>query len=299
MNLALNDSTDNAYAARDGDSIHASLSWINNTASSISNASISVKLSGEALDKTSVSVTDGGYYDSSTNTITWDKKTTQALEQVKTGDTGRMSFNFVVKNVDKGLPQVNIDASAEGDRVSESNVPDQVNSTVSKVVKITSDLRLASKAIYFSGPFENSGPIPPKADNTTTYTIVWTVTNTKSNISNAQVKATLPSYVSWNNAVSPSSENITYDSVSGDVVWNLGNVSAGAGFGESKREVSFQVSLKPSITQVGSSPVIISSQTLSGVDNFAEAEVKDVRNPLTTHLSNDPNFSENDDKVQR
>ena len=151
--------------------------------------------------------------------------------------------------------------------------------------------------MYFTGPFENSGPVPPKAEQETTYSIVWTVTNNLNNVSGAKVIAKLPSYMAWNNVTSPSSENISYDSVTGEVVWNLGAVSAETGFSKSKREVAFQVTLKPSLTQIGSSPNIIEEQILSGKDDYSDIQVTDRRNDLNIRLVDDPGFTEGDDVV--
>ena len=298
MNLTLDDSNSSEYVVKDGQSIQATLSWVNNTLSTISNAEIRVNFSGTSLDQSSVRTSDGGFYDSLQNAIIWDNKVNPSLAEIKAGDVGKLNFNFIVRDTQKGVQQVNLDVGAKGQRVSESNVGQEINSSISRVVKLASDFRLASKASYFTGAFENSGPIPPKAEQETTYTINWVITNTSNDVSGAKVTATLPSYIKWNNLVSPSSEKISYDSVTGEVVWDVGSVPAGTGFAKSKKEVSFQITLKPSISQVDSSPVLVSSQILSGTDNFAGAEVKDSRSPLNTRLVGDDGFTDNDEKVQ-
>ena len=286
------------YAVTDGQTVHGNIDWVNNTVGTISNAEFSVVLSGKPLDESSVVLSNGGFYDSSTNTITWDKKTNNELASLSPGDSGKLGFSFSVHNVSSGDPKIDVAVSVKGQRTSESSVEQEINSSVSKIVKLTSDLHLASQALYFTGPFQNSGAMPPQSEKPTTYTIVWTVTNTTNGVSNAKVSATLPSYVSWNNKISPSSEEITYDSVTGDIVWNVGKVQASAGFSKPKREVAFQVTLKPSVTQVGTSPVLISTQTLTGTDNYAQAEIKDSRSSLTTRLTDDAGFNSNDEQVQ-
>ena len=297
--LSLDQSNANEYAVKDNQAIHASLDWVNNTSSVISNAEIEAVLSGEIFDRTSVNVSDGGFYDSSKNTITWNKKTNSALAELKPGDAGKFNFSFNVRSDSaKNNPQMSVDINARGQRVSENNVEEDIQSTVSRKINLTTDLGLASQAFYFTGPFENSGPMPPQAEKETTYTITWVVTNTKNNVSNAKVVATLPSYVSWNNVISPSSEKISFDSVTGGLVWDVGNVPAQTGFSNPKREVSFQITLKPSISQVDSSPVLIGTQTLTGYDNFANTEVDDTRSALTTRLGEDGQFTSDDERVQ-
>ena len=299
VTLSFDQNDSDNYAVKDGQVVHATLDWVNNTASVISNAEMEAVLSGNIFDKTSVGVSDGGFYDSSKNTITWNKKTNDVLGNLKPGDTGRFNFNFTVNGSGaKDGPQMNVDINTHGQRVSENNAEEDMQSTVSKKINLTTDLGLASQAFYFTGPFENSGPLPPKAENETTYTVTWVVTNTSNSISNAKVVTTLPSYVSWNNLVSPSSEDVSFDSVTGNLVWNIGNVPAQTGFSNPKKEVSFQITVKPSVSQVGTSPVIVGTQTLTGFDNFANADVKDVRSALTTRLTESGQYTSNDDEVQ-
>lgn len=295
--LTFGQSEGDIYSARDGETVHAEVSWVNNTSNTIANSEFNVYLSGAPLDESSVFVSDGGFYDSSKNIITWNKKTNNNLAEMYPGDTGKLSFTFVLR-AGKGDPQVKVDVSAKGQRISESNVAQEINSNISKVVKLTSDLHLASQAVYFVSPLENSGPIPPRSEQETTYTIIWTVTNTINTISGAKVSARLPSYVSWNNVKTPSSEKITFDSVGGEVVWDVGNVPIDTGFSKPKREVAFQITLKPSITQVDSTPILLSPQVLVGHDNYANTEVRDERSSLTTRLTGDVGFTESDDKVR-
>jgi len=68
----------------------------------------------------------------------------------------------------------------------------------------------------------NTGPVPPKVEQPTTYTVVWTVDNTSSAVGNAKVTATLPPHVKWLNETSPSGESVSYDQNSGLVTWEIG-----------------------------------------------------------------------------
>ena len=48
--------------------------------------------------------------------------------------------------------------------------------------------------IINGGTFTNTGPIPPKAEAETTYTVTWAVTNPLNNLTDVRVSAILPSY---------------------------------------------------------------------------------------------------------
>ena len=296
--LSFNNSTSDEYPSSDGDQISAVVEWVNNTQEALANAQVMVIFSGDILDPSSVLVSNGGFYDSSQNTITWTKRESDDLSDIPPGGKGRLSFNFSVRNSSKSASQLKVDVGVKAERVSENNVEEQINSATSKMVKLATGLHLASSALHFTGPFESSGPVPPKANTETTYSIVWTVTNNLNNVSDAKVKAKLPTYVSWANVILPSSENISFDSVTGDVVWNIGDVPAETGFSKPKKEVAFQVVLKPSVTQVNSSPVLVADQTLTGKDNYVNIQVTDKRNSLDTRLINDTGFIDGGDSVQ-
>ncbi len=297
VSLTLNNSDTPEYASSDGSSINGVIDWVNNTQEAISNAEVLAIFSGDILDPSSVSVSNGGFYDSSQNTITWDKRGESSLGQIPPGGRGKLQFNFVVRNSNKNVAQLKLDVGVKAERVSEDNVEQNINSATSKIVKLTTGLHLASQVLYFTGPFENSGPIPPKTEEETSYTVVWTVTNTLNNVSNAKVIAKLPSYISWNNIISPSSERLSFDSVTGDIVWDIGDVGAEAGFSKPKKEVAFQVTLKPSANQVGQNPNLVGEQILTGKDNYSEAQVTDRRNALDTRLVNDTGFKMGDETV--
>jgi hypothetical protein len=298
VELTINDSKNDEYGAPEGSTINAVIDWVNNTQEALANAEVIAVLSGDILDSSSVSVSSGGFFDSSQNTITWDKRGTPNLEEIRPNGSGRFSFNFIVNNAKKKSLQLKVDVGVKAQRVSVDNVEEQINSVASKIVKLTTGLHLASKVLYYTGPLENSGPMPPKAETETTYTVVWTVTNNLNEVSNAKVTAKLPPYVSWNNIISPSSEKVSYDSVTGDIVWDIGDVLAEAGFAKPKREVAFQITLKPSTTQVESIPSLLGEQVLTGKDNYSSVRVTDKRSPLNTSLVNDSGFIEGNDRVQ-
>lgn len=297
VGLTLNNSSADEYASPDGGSIDSFIEWTNNTQEALTNAEVVAIFSGEILDESSVAVQNGGYFDSSKNTISWDKRTNSSLEKIPPGGRGRLAFDFKVRNTKKDALQLKIDVGVKAQRVSENNVEQQIDSATSKIIKLTTGLHLASKALYSIGPFENSGPIPLKAEQETTYSIVWTVTNNLNNVSGAKVVAKLPTYITWKSLTSPSSEKISFDSITGDVVWDLGAVSSETGFSKPKREVAFQVGLKPSANQINTIPALLGDQTLTGKDDYSDAQVTDKRNPLTAKLVEDSGYKEGDEIV--
>ena len=156
---------------------------------------------------------------------------------------------------------------------------------------------LPAQALYYSGAFKNEGPIPPKVEQKTTYTIVWSLSNTANNISKAQVSSTLPPWMRFISLSPGSTEILNYDDSTKGIIWNVGMIPAGTGITEADREVSFQVELNPSLSQVGTMPVIINDTTLTGHDDFANVDVIVNKTSLSTRLLNDPSFPPNGERV--
>lgn len=297
----LNGDDSQEYISYGGEDIRVDVTWVNNLPTKVIDASIEAVIIGEAFDKSSVSV-DRGFYDSSKNSVTWNKDSIPELYSLETGQSGRMSFTFSPKVSSSGQyavenPKISLKINVKGKRVSESETPEEAGSVTEKIIKVNSDLKLASRAVYYAGPFQNTGPIPPRAEQETTYTILWTVTNSSNYVSNAKVKAFLPSYVKWLGVVSPQSEKIYYNALNGEISWELGDVSPKTGEPGKTREVAFQVSLLPSTSHVGKTPEIISNIVLSGIDNFTGAEIRDQKGSLTTSLSTDPRADKNSGQV--
>ena len=280
-----------------------SISWFNNLSTSISNMSITAKLSGSAYDKSAVQP-DQGYFNSATNEITWNPQTTSGFASVGAGENGTVSFSVVPKDtstVDRAVvnPVVVVTASVTGNRTQESNVPETLSSVVSKTTRVSSNVALTGRLVRTVGPFTNTGPVPPKVEQLTTYTVIWTVDNTSSSVTDAKVTATLPAYVKWLKNVSPTSESVTYDENSGLITWNIGNVSTYTVSSSRRREVSFQIAFQPSINQADQSPTLVNQATLIGVDSFTNTQLQSLQDYLTTRFSTDPGYREGQATVVR
>lgn len=302
IELALDGSSAGDYVSKSGRIIRADVFWKNNLAIPIQDAEILVKFKGDILNKSSVSV-DGGFYRSVDNTVIFNKSNNPSLSLISPGQSGNLSFSFGVLNSYSGgeilfkNPSLSLDIIASGKRLQGGNVPQEVLYSATKVVKVVTDTRLNSRAVYSVGPFQNTGSIPPKVDKETTYTVIWTVINTSNKVKNAKVSATLPIYAKWLSKMAPEGENISYNVQNSEIVWELGDIEAGAGIDSHAREVAFQISFLPSVSQIGSSPIILNGAVLTGADEFTSVRIEDARPALDISLKTDPDFKYSDDKV--
>lgn len=290
VSLALNRDTADTVIARAGTAVAGQLSWVNTLATPVTDAEIRVKISGEALDPSRVSSANG-FYRSSDTTVVYNRDTASGLGALQPGDTGIGSFTAPMKtgaamNALRN-PTMTFVISVSGKRLSESGVPETVTSSVTKTVKVSTDLTLTSRAVRTIGSFTNTGPWPPVADQPTTYTILWSAANTVNSVGGARVTTTLPSYVTFTGAVSPADGSVVYNASTREVSWSIGDMPAGT----TARNASFQVSLLPSASQQGTSPVLVYPQTITGTDRFVQKQVTGSASDLTTKTTTDPAYN--------
>lgn len=277
--------------------IPAQIEWFNNLPDAVTDVEIRVKFSGIIFDKNSVDP-DEGLFKSADNEIIWNTQTTQELSRVGAGSSGRVSFNFTPRaQINQTNPTMKVDVSISAKRVSEENVPEKLVSSALRNIKIASNAGLSAVIVRSSGPFQNTGPIPPQAEQTTTYTVIWSIANSTSNIANAEVRSTLPAYVKWVGKVSPDSEQVKYNSRDGSIVWLAGDIPANTASG-ARKEVAFQIALEPSVSQIGKSLLtLVNESSFKAIDIFTSTEIESERSALTTRFSTDPQFKNGDEVV--
>lgn len=285
-----------------GDEVKGEVVWQNNLDVPIDHVSIQAHLSGNILNQYSV-VTQNGFYRSSDNTMLWDESTLSDLKEILPGESGTVQFTLSTLapttqvNTNFRQPSVALALDIKGSRVNESNVPETITSTVSRQIQVSSGLTMNTSIVRSVGPFVNTGPIPPKANQPSTYTVLVTAYNSFNTVNSAVFSTTLPTYVTWLGTISPADPGVTYNPTTREITWPLGDIPAGTGYGSTPRQFAFQVSLLPSISQVGSAPTLVNSQKIAGNDNYTKTVVQNIQSPLSTAFSSDPSFKDGNDRV--
>jgi len=281
--------------------VQVKVSWFNNLPSTVTDAEIAVKLSGTSYDKTLVQA-NGGYFRSATDEIIWNQQTTKQLASIGAGESGEVTFTVIPRDLGSKSkpitnPVVNLSASIAGKRTQETGVSSALKAITSRTVRISTGVTLSGRVVRTVGPIANTGPIPPKAENQTTYTVVWSVDNTVNTVKNAKVTATIPPYVKWTGKISPETEDITIDKDSGLITWNVGNVGTYTAGSSLRKEVYFQLSIEPSVNQIGTAPNLINEANLTAIDSFTNIGVKAAQSYLTTRFSTDSSYREGNESV--
>ena len=304
LSVSANRSTGSSVVVAPATNVNVVVSWQNNLSTPIQDAVIVARLSGIEIDGATV-VSPDGFYRSSDGVVIWDKNTTKgALSNLASGAKGSVSFSFRMPTSDElkkiTNPTLTFTVNAAGKRISEQGVPENLQSTASQRVAVSSDLRVTAQGLYYANPFTSVGPLPPKAGTETTYGIVFTLTNTTNKIENAKLTAILPSYVRWVGIFSPDSENLTFNQNDSGVTWDIGNIEPGVGMdGALPRQSAIAIGFTPSTSQIGQEPPLLQDIKFSGVDSATGQTITRTVQSVTTNIIGDPGFSATNATVVR
>ncbi|MDQ3014438.1 MAG: hypothetical protein M3Q73_01080 [bacterium] len=298
ITISLGESTAKEVTAAPGREVNAHVSVINNMPTQFADVKVEVTFGGNAFSPTSPIVEDA-LYRLPTQTISWDRTIIPTLSLLEPGDKVDFDFEF------SSLPAETLAAIKNGTITINTKVTgtavgsgELITATAPRLVKIQPSFALNSRLFYSSGPFANTGPIPPKAESPTTYTVTWTIVRSPNGGKDAEVRATLPSYVSWTGKTSPGSENITWIPERNEVIWRVGDIPAGS-TGQIAKEASFQVSLTPSFSQIGSLPDLVQNISLRVTDTFTSKPLTIGVPDLTTDLRADSRYTALDGTVRQ
>lgn len=262
----INKSSAHTISSIAGEQVAVRIDWRNTLRDSLRNLVIEAEIDDRYVEAGSVRAT-GGFYQSSTNTITWDRTTSSSLSLVDPLESGSVSFSFRIAdgNTLSGAtnPEIPISITVEASEPQDSGSAREIVNRLERVVRIASDL-VISQTLHHS-----SGPNPPQADTPTTYTVRWVARNSGNDVRSASVRAALPTYVSFVEG----DQGIQFSQLTNEVVWNIGEIEEGGGF-SSSLEKTFVVMFNPSASQVNQAPTLVHDALIEGRDAFTGSVVR-------------------------
>jgi len=303
LSLGIDQDTSNkAAVARPGQVVRVSVNWKNELTTPITDVVFVASLSGLPIEGERVRSNDG-FYRSVDNTVVWDGNTSRGvLKTLAPGASGTVGFEFTTPSEAQletlRNPSINISIRAAADRSDQGNVPQGLESTAIRTIKLLTSASALAQGFYNSNPFGSSGVVPPKVNKETTYAILLTAGNSTNPVEKGKITAQLPPYVRWTGIFSPGTEKLTFDQKNGTVTWDIGTLSAGTGVGGSApRQVAFEIGFTPSSNQIGQTPSLVTNIKLEGKDSFTGTELQQTLPNITTVQPNDPGFVSANAKV--
>ncbi|PIP27916.1 MAG: hypothetical protein COX29_03895 [Candidatus Moranbacteria bacterium CG23_combo_of_CG06-09_8_20_14_all_35_22] len=274
------------------DTLGFEINYKNNGNIGLRDVIVTEKIDSPVLDYSSLKL-DGGSFDIDSKTITWKASDIRSLKNLGASQMGKIFFsirvkdilpvgeekdkNFVIKTVAK-IDSPDVPTPISMNKIISSNA---IN------MKVNSKLAISVKGYYSDQAIPNSGPIPPKVGEETTYTIHWKVLNVSNDISGATVSAILPTNSQMTGNIFPQDANLKYNERTNAVVWTIGNVNSGAGLLSSSPETAFQVKIKPSPDQAGREVGLLGKTVFSAKDLFTEENLLAEAKEKDTNLYED------------
>ncbi|MFZ2193221.1 MAG: hypothetical protein WAV31_03180, partial [Candidatus Moraniibacteriota bacterium] len=239
---------------------------------------VTEKLDGAILDYTKLKF-EGGSFDASSNTVTWKAVDYKELKNLNPGQSGIIRFTAEIKTF---IPLENTDDKnfiiSSLAKIDSPDIPTPVNSN--KIIasntielKLNSKLILNVKGFYNDKDIPNTGPLPPKVGEETTFTLHLTAVNLFNDVSDAKFEASLPTAVVATGKIFPEGSPLVYNERTNSLVWSIGNMSAGAGITSPPKEVAFQIKIKPSVVQSGQEAPFLGKGTFSAKDLFTNKNI--------------------------
>lgn len=285
-----------------GDVLRYAVAYKNTGATGLRDAIVSVQITGKILDFSKINVNSGSY-NSKTGTMTWKASDVPGLANIDPQSGGTVKFSIPVKPIipignklDKNFVVTSI-AKIDSPDIPISNGSDKVIGTNTLELKLASRVLFDTKGYYNDSKIKNTGPIPMKIGAQTTFTIHWSVINVSNDINGAQVISSLPSGVVWTGKVFPASEKVSYNDRTNQIIWNAGNISAGAGVLTPAREIAFQVGVTPQNNQIGEPLVLVNKSVFTATDSFVGRDVTLLGAAKDTQLYEDPSVGYDKGKV--
>ncbi len=271
---------DSQYIANPGDLLHYEIFFRNIGEEPFKDLFLVARLEGRAFDLDTVK-TEFGQFNKGDNSILWDWREVSKLRFLGQADEGKVEFWI---NLKRDLEQT----SPQDKNFALKNIILLSQAREEAETKISSRLEVSQKGYFQDEVFGNTGPLPPRVGENTTYTVIWQVKNYYNDVKNVKVRMILPPQVRLTGEIFPQDARLTFDSQSREIVWEVGDLGPGAGIFNQPPNVSFQVSLTPSLDQRGQTPEIGGTSRISGEDTWVGKILESSSSAINTALPDDP-----------
>ncbi len=291
VSLQIARSSDQEVVLSAGSEPSAVLEIKNTLNETVYDASVLVKVTGNAMADPAI-VSPFGYYDSNTRTLILDTNNYSDMREIPPGVTRRINFSLRLRDDSIATPQAELVVDVKARRINERGVQEEITRSIERSIKISGEQTLQGETGYNVTGFTASGPIPPQVGEDTSYVLSLRLENGSNAVTDGEVTATLPTYVTWQNETRGNG-TVTYNQTDRTVTWRFGDLASHAA-----ATVSMQVSLLPSSQQIGTTPTLLNQQNFRATDRFTGLVVRGSAPALTTEMSREAGHERGNGRVE-
>ena len=274
----------------------------NNLTQSIRDVSIKISFPEELVRLETVRA-ERGFYDVTRRALVWNPASEARLSELAPGEEGTLAFSFELKESFpfRGFADRNI-VFPVTTTITSADSPPELRGVVLEYrdrieFKIESRLLLSARLTYYDSPVPNSGPLPPRIRQTTTYALVLQLSSGTNAVRNVEVKGQLSGGVEWRGAPGDDAGAVSFNPESRELVWRIRELAPGTGALRPHVTAVVQLALTPAENQLHSSPALVRGLRASGEDAFTLTVLDDTVGDLTTELRQDSRSSSGEWRV--
>jgi len=266
------------YTAIPGDLLHYEISFANVGEEPLTDLTLISRLDGKGFDFSSIKAPEGNFT-SGDNSIIWDGQKIPQLRYLEKGETGKVEFwielkdgNWIMKNPGDKNPEIN-------NKIFISQAIETFTNRVASTLSGTGEISLDSKYSTSSG----SLPLTPGQPNT--FAVVWKIRDSFNDVKNVKIRTVLPEGVSFTGKLWPAENSgITYDSQSREILWQVGDLTAGSGILTEAKVCAFQLSINPKAEDTGKDATVLDTAQISGEDQWTNTNLYSEIQPLQAKI---------------
>jgi hypothetical protein len=272
--LSSNASQNVAYP---GDRVKFSLRVQNGAPVPLNNLAVRVQFNSDYFDLSSLQ--GSGSLQDASRSYVWNSSRAENLRELQPGQATELQFTVAIRNsyAPRGIPltqaELQVLAIAESPTVPPGLTAQKTIGMESYALKLGGRLDMQQAAYYAEpgGEIENTGPMPPRVGAETTFTAHWRVVAQGTDMQQVRVRGALGSGMEWTGKVSVRNTDRVpqYNSQTGEIIWDVGDVQAG----KPAPEAVFQLSFTPASNQGGQQYTLVEQVKLQGKDAFADRSI--------------------------
>lgn len=220
-------------------------------------------------------------------TLTWNKQAQESYARIEPNETRTLDLILPILPISSFDPKTAADAFTLTLRAGSARIgttqTTQKLSTSPLNVRLTSDLVAKTHARYYSsdGTAIGSGPLPPRVGETTTYHIVWDLSNRLHPLSDLVMSANLPADVTWLDQKETPIGALTFNSTTRTINWTIPRLEI-----PNARAV-FNLSITPQERDINAFMRLLNTTSLSAHDTVTNTSITRSLEAVTTELPDD------------
>ncbi len=252
-----------------GDQLTYTLQYINNSSVTLRDVIVTLNLEGNALDYQLLELGNGGDYDQTNRRITWKASDVPALKLVEPNASGEIYFSVpVLKNLPISSEKDFNFAISSIATIDSESIPSELRENKSVLSNVLT-IPVGAKVVFNKNLTYSAGSQALKVGEKTIYTVSMKIDSINNDIGGVSVLIPLPTQIKFE---SLNKEGLIFNERTNELTWNVGDVPHGTGVTKESRTMTFDVSVVPSINQIGVPLKILNTQKMSGVDQFTKTK---------------------------